>query len=246
MIEAEGPETVAAFVAEPMLGTGGIVPPPAGYWAAIQPVLAKHDVLLIADEVVTGFGRLGTMFGSDHYGIRPDFITIAKGLTSAYAPLSGSIVSERVWEVLARGTDEMGPLGHGWTYSAHPIGAAAGIANLELIDRLGLVETAGRVGGRLLAGLREALAGHANVGEVRGEGMLAAVEFMEDPGARTFFAPEKGVGAAVVGAMLEEGVIARAMPQGDILGLAPPLCLTEAEADRIVEVAAGAVRRVLG
>ena len=114
-----------------MLGTGGIVPPPAGYWEAIQKVLNKHDVLLIADEVVTGFGRLGTMFGSDHYGIEADIITIAKGLTSAYAPLSGSIVSDKVWKVLEKGTDEFGAIGHGWTYSAHPIGAAAGVANLE-------------------------------------------------------------------------------------------------------------------
>ena len=125
LIENEGPETVAAFIGEPALGTGGIVPPPAGYWEKIQAVLAKHDVLLIADEVITGFGRLGSMFGSDHYGIRPDIITIAKGLTSAYAPLSGSIVSQKMWNVLERGTDELGPIGHGWTYSAHPIGAAA-------------------------------------------------------------------------------------------------------------------------
>jgi L-2,4-diaminobutyrate transaminase len=101
---------------------------------AIQEVLKKHDILLVADEVVTGFGRLGTMFGSEHYGIEPDLITIAKGLTSAYAPLSGSIISDKVWKVLEQGTDENGPIGHGWTYSAHPIGAAAGVANLKLID----------------------------------------------------------------------------------------------------------------
>ena len=139
LIEREGADTIGAFIGEPLLGTGGIVPPPAGYWEAIQPVLKKHDILLIADEVVTGFGRLGTMFGSTHYGIEPDIITIAKGLTSAYAPLSGSIVGDRVWQVLEQGTDENGPLGHGWTYSAHPIGAAAGVANLKLIDDLNLV-----------------------------------------------------------------------------------------------------------
>ena len=157
LIEAEGPETVAAFIAEPLLGTGGIVPPPAGYWEAIQPVLEKHDVMLIADEVVTGFGRLGTMFGSTHYGMRPDIMTIAKGLTSAYAPLSGSIVSDRVYDLLMQGTDEFGPFGHGWTYSAHPIGAAAGVANLELIDRLGLVANADETGAYLVQALRSAL-----------------------------------------------------------------------------------------
>ncbi len=139
LIAREGADTIAAFIGEPVMGTGGIVPPPKGYWAAIQAVLRKHDILLVADEVVTGFGRLGTMFGSQHYGIEPDFITIAKGLTSAYAPLSGSIVSDRVWKVLEQGTDENGPIGHGWTYSAHPICAAAGVANLRLIDDLGLV-----------------------------------------------------------------------------------------------------------
>jgi len=148
LILAEGPETVAAFIGEPVLGTGGIVPPPRGYWEKIQAVLAKYDVLLIADEVVTGFGRLGSMFGSDHYGIRPDLITIAKGLTSAYAPLSGVIVSEKVWRVLEEGSDKFGPIGHGWTYSAHPLCAAAGVANLELVDELGLVAKCG--GGRRL------------------------------------------------------------------------------------------------
>ncbi|MEE2810726.1 MAG: aminotransferase class III-fold pyridoxal phosphate-dependent enzyme, partial [Pseudomonadota bacterium] len=138
LIEREGADTIAAFIGEPILGTGGIVPPPAGYWEAIQTVLKKHDILLVADEVVTGFGRLGTMFGSDHYGLEPDIITIAKGLTSAYAPLSGSIVSDKVWKVLEQGTDENGPIGHGWTYSAHPIGAAAGVANLKLLDELNL------------------------------------------------------------------------------------------------------------
>ena len=144
LIAREGADTIAAFIGEPVLGTGGIVPPPDGYWPAIQAVLKKHDILLIADEVVTGFGRTGAMFGSDKYGIEPDIITIAKGLTSAYAPLSGSIFSERVWEVLMQGTDEFGPIGHGWTYSAHPIGAAAGVANLKLVDELGLVEKRGR------------------------------------------------------------------------------------------------------
>ena len=120
------------------------------------------------------------MFGSDHYGIRPDIITIAKGLTSAYAPLSGSIVGDKVWKVLEKGTDENGPIGHGWTYSAHPIGAAAGIANLKLVDSLGLVANAGDTGAYLLAALRDALADHPHVGDIRGEGMLAAIEFVED------------------------------------------------------------------
>ncbi len=234
LIEREGPDTIAAFIGEPVLGTGGIVPPPEGYWPAIQAVLRKYDILLIADEVVTGFGRLGTMFGSDHYGIEADIITIAKGLTSAYAPLSGSIVGDKVWKVLEQGTDENGPIGHGWTYSAHPIGAAAGVANLKLLDQLDLVQNAGQTGAYLTQALCEALGGHPNVGDIRGAGMLAAVEFVEDRDDRRFFDPAQKVGARVSAAMLEEGVIARAMPQGDILGFAPPFCLTPAQADEIV------------
>jgi L-2,4-diaminobutyrate transaminase len=244
LIEREGADTIAAFIGEPVLGTGGIVPPPAGYWEAIQAVLTRHDILLIADEVVTGFGRLGTMFGSDHYGIRPDIITIAKGLTSAYAPLSGSIVGDKVWTVLEKGSDANGPIGHGWTYSAHPIGAAAGVANLRLIDSLGLVDNARDTGAYLNAAMKDALGAHPNVGEVRGEGMLCAVEFVADRATRRFFDPAQKIGPQVAAALLKRGVIARAMPQGDILGFAPPLCLTRAEADTIVGATADAVAAV--
>ncbi|WP_372423479.1 aspartate aminotransferase family protein [Salinarimonas chemoclinalis] len=246
LIEREGPDTIAAFIGEPLLGTGGIVPPPKGYWEKIGPILQRHDILLIADEVVTGFGRLGTMFGSEHYGMRPDLITIAKGLTSAYAPLSGSIVGQEMWDVLVQGSDAMGPIGHGWTYSAHPLCAVAGVANLALIDELGLVENARSVGAYFRGALADALAGHARVGEVRGDGLLAAVEFVADKDARVFFDPQAKVGAQVAAALAARGVIARAMPQGDILGFAPPLCLTGDEADTIVAATVGAVREVLG
>jgi L-2,4-diaminobutyrate transaminase len=246
MILAEGPDTIAAFIGEPILGTGGLVPPPKGYWAAIQAVLKKYDILLVADEVVTGFGRLGTMFGSDHYGMEPDLITIAKGLTSAYAPLSGSIVSDRMWQVLVQGSDQLGPIGHGWTYSAHPICAAAGVANLKLIDELGLVQNAGETGAYFRAGLSDALAGHANVGEVRGDGLMAAVEFVEDRDDRRFFDPTRKIGPAVAAALLDQGVIGRAMPQGDILGFSPPLCITRTEADVVIAAAKKAVAKVFG
>ncbi len=246
MIEDEGADTIAAFIGEPVLGTGGIVPPPEGYWEAIQKVLEKHDILLIADEVVTGFGRLGSMFGSDHYGLKPDLITIAKGLTSAYAPLSGSIVSEKMWKVLEQGTDENGAIGHGWTYSAHPIGAAAGVANLRLIDELNLVQNAGEVGTYLNKIMAEAVGAHAHVGEVRGTGMLCAVEFVKDRDSRTFFDASEKVGPQLAAALLDQGVIARAMPQGDILGFAPPFCLTHAEADEVADKTAIAVKTVLG
>ncbi|MBY4894917.1 aspartate aminotransferase family protein [Rhodobacteraceae bacterium N5(2021)] len=246
MIAREGADTIAAFIAEPVIGTGGIVPPPEGYWEAIGAILKKHDILLIADEVITGFGRLGTMFGSPFYGMDPDIITIAKGLTSAYAPLSGSVVHDRVFEVLARGTDENGPLGHGWTYSAHPIGAAAGVANLKLLDSLGLVDNAADVGPYLTAQMRAALGEHPHLGEIRGVGMLTALELVAKPGTREGFDPAAKVVPQIAAAMARRGVIARAMPQADIVGFSPPLCLTRAEADTIVGVTAEAVAEVLG
>lgn len=244
LIEREGADSIAAFIGEPALGTGGLVPPPKGYWDAIQPILKQHDILLIADEVVTGFGRLGSMFGSGHYGLESDIITIAKGLTSAYAPLSGSIVSDKVWKVLEQGTDEFGPIGHGWTYSAHPLCTAAGVANLQLIDQLNLVANAGETGAYFKQTMTEALGDHPLVGEVRGEGLLCAVEFVQDKDSRTFFDPAQKVGPQLAAALLEQGVIARAMPQGDILGFAPPLCLSREEADKIVGATVKAVEKV--
>jgi L-2,4-diaminobutyrate transaminase len=244
MIQTEGPDTIAAFIGEPVLGTGGIVPPPKYYWTKIQAVLNKYDILLIADEVITGFGRLGSMFGSEHYGIKPDLMTIAKGLTSAYAPLSGVIVSEKVWRILEKGSDEFGAIGHGWTYSSHPLCAAAGVANLELVDELGIVENAASVGAYFLAALRDAVVDNRFVGDIRGEGLLAAVELVRDKDDRVFFDSAEKVGIRVVAETLKNGVIARAMPQGDILGFAPPLCLTRDEADIVVTATAKALKSV--
>ncbi|MGR3322634.1 MAG: aminotransferase class III-fold pyridoxal phosphate-dependent enzyme [Pseudooceanicola sp.] len=246
LIAREGADTIAAFIGEPALGTGGLVPPPEGYWPAIQEVLDRHDILLIADEVVTGFGRLGCMFASEKYGMRPDLITIAKGLTSAYAPLSGSIVSDKMWAVLEEGTDRLGPIGHGWTYSAHPIGAAAGVANLTLLDDLDLIGNVRDVGPYFLSALRAALGDHPNVGDIRGEGLLCAVEFVEDRESRRFFDASRTIGASVNGALLRRGVISRAMPQGDILGFAPPFCMTRDEADTVVAALKESVEEVLG
>ena len=234
LIQQEGADTIAAFIAEPILGTGGIIPPPKGYWKAIKPILKDNDILLIADEVVTGFGRMGTMFGSIYYDLEPDFITIAKGLTSAYAPMSGSLVSKKIWKVLEKGTDENGPIGHGWTYSAHPLCAAAGVANLKYLDDANLIENVKQIGPYFLNELKNALADHIYIAEIRGEGLLAAIEFAEDKKSLKFFDPSKKIGPQIATMLLKEGVIGRAMPQGDILGFAPPLCLSKKEADIIV------------
>jgi len=244
LILAEGPDTVAAFIGEPAMGTGGLIPAPEGYWAEIQKVLAKYDVLLIADEVVTGFGRLGSWFGAQYYDMQPDLITVAKGLTSAYLPLSGVIVGDKVWQVLEQGSDQFGALGHGWTYSAHPTCVAAALANLDIIEREDLLANVREVGPYLVESLRQAVGDHPLVGEVRGVGMLAAVEFVEDKDAKRFFEPQGKIGGAVAAACLERGVIGRAMPHGDILGYAPPLTLTRDQADQIVSVTESAIRAV--
>jgi len=241
MVLDEGPDTVAAFIGEPILGTGGLVPPPEGYWGEIQRVLTKYDVMLIADEVVTGFGRLGTWFGSDYYGMKPDIITVAKGLTSAYAPLSASILSERVVDILDKGSDTFGPIGHGWTYSAHPICAAAGLANLQVLEDENMLGNVRTVGSYFQAQLKENFSDHPMVGEVRGDGMLGALEFVADKDTKTFFASDLKIGARIAAATLENGVIARAMPHGDILGFAPPLCVSTEEIDAIID----AVRKAL-
>jgi len=245
MILAEGPDTVAAMIGEPVLGTGGIVPPPEGYWAEIRKVLDRYDILLIADEVVCGFGRLGSDFGSIHYDMKPDLITVAKGLTSAYQPLSGVIVGEKVWSVLEDGTDQWGAIGHGYTYSGHPIGAAAALCNLNIIEREDLVGNARDTGAYLQKRMRETFADHPLVGESRGVGLMHALEFSSNRSKRTHFDPSLKVGAQISAACLDEGLIARAMPQGDILGFAPPLIIKPSEVDSIVERTENAVNKVM-
>lgn len=245
LIQREGPETVGAFIGEPVLGTGGITPPPQGYWEAIQAVLRKHDVLLIADEVITGFGRTGSMFGSDRYGIEPDLITIAKGLTSAYFPLSGAIVSEKVYQVMEDGADRVGSFSHGYTYSGHPIGAAAANAVLDIVENEDLPGKADTVGSYFQAQLQAKFAQLPIVGEVRGVGLMGAIEFVADRERKTRFDPALKVGARVSKAARDRGLIARAMPHGDILGFAPPLVITKAEVDEMVSIAESAVRSVM-
>jgi L-2,4-diaminobutyrate transaminase len=228
-IRAEGAETVAAFVAEPLQAAGGVIVPPAGYWQAIQPVLRRHDVLLLADEVVCGFGRLGSPFGCQHYGIQPDLVTVAKGLTSAYFPVSAALVSEAVWDTLQGGAPPQELYAHGHTTSAHPVGAAAGLANLEILEREALVERAARVGAHLQRRLRQLFADHPRVGEVRGEGLIAAVELVQEREPLQPFEPERRVGLRLHEILLEEGLICRAI--GDALAFSPPLVISEAEVD---------------
>jgi len=227
-IVREGPDSVAAFFAEPVMGAGGVLVPPARYFAAIQPVLRRHDVLLVADEVICGFGRLGRWFGSQRFGIEPDLVTIAKGVTSGYAPLSACLVSEPIVAVLRAGSAELGAFNHGYTYSGHPVAAAAALANLAIFEREGLVERADRTGARLQRRLREACASHPKVKDVRGVGMIAAVEPRDPDDAKRLQA-----------LLLADGVITRAV--GGAVAMSPALILGEDEVDELT----AALRRAL-
>jgi L-2,4-diaminobutyrate transaminase len=233
LILAEGPETVAAFIAEPIQAAGGVIVPPASYFPAIQEVLRRHDVLLIADEVVCGFGRTGETFGSQVFGLQPDLITVAKGVTSAYMPLSACIVSEPVWDVIASGSDKYGVFSHGYTYSAHPLSAAAAMTNLDIIERDGLMANAKARGDHLAERLRAEFGDHPLVGDVRGYGLLGAVEFVRSKDPLTAFDPALKVSAAVVRRSRELGVITRALPASDTISFSPPFVVTEDEIDQM-------------
>ena len=238
LILREGPETVAAFIAEPLQAAGGVLVPPPGYFPAIHEVLHRHDVLLIADEVVCAFGRLGCWFGSELFGIQPDLITVAKGLTSAYVPLSGCLVSDRVWSVVADASK--GVFGHGYTYTAHPVAAAAALENLDIIERDGLVAQAAARGARLHERLHEAFDDHPLVGEVRGIGLIGAVEFVASRSPARPFDRSLRVGPRIAKRCLERGVITRALPDADTIAFSPPFVVTEDELDEMVATARAA------
>lgn len=200
--------------------------------------------MLIADEIVCAFGRLGYQFGSERYVLEPDLITLAKGITSGYVPLSATLISARIWRGLEQGADAYGPFAHTLTYAAHPLGAAAAMANLDVIERDGLVSYARAAGDYLQQRLHVVFGDHPMVGEVRGVGLLGAVEFVADRKNKTRFDPSLGIGRRVVAECREEGVIVRAMPGGDTMGFSPPLVITRPEIDDILERCARALSRV--
>ena len=228
----EGPDTVAAFIAEPVMGAGGVIPPPEGYFQAVIPVLKKYGILFIADEVICGFGRLGKNFGSEVYGIEPDLMTLAKGLTSGYVPMSACMISDEIYEVLKSGTPEMGTFAHGYTYTAHPLTAAVALKNLEIIEQEELVQNAAKVGDYLQIELRNAVADHPLVGDVRGLGLLAGVELVADKENKTPFDLSKGTSRKMYNHLLKRGLICR--PILNTLAFSPPLIITTANVDEIV------------
>ena len=244
IIEREGPETIGAFIAEPIMGTGGVLLPPKGYFARVQALLDKHDILLIADEVITGFGRTGNWFGTGLYDLKPDLVTLAKGITSAYFPVSASVISERMWNVMEHGSPEFGPVMHGFTYSGHPVGAAIGLANLAILEGEDMVGNARVVGAHLLAGLKERLGEHPYVGEVRGEGLMIGVEFTADRAKRTPFAASSNAHRLVAAKAVEHNLMVRALPFIEVVSFSPPLCITKSDCDEAIDRFAAALEDV--
>jgi L-2,4-diaminobutyrate transaminase len=244
LIEREGGETIAAFFAEMVMGAGGLLPPPEGYFEEIVPILKKHDILLVADEVVSGFGRLGTYWGSQAYGIEPDLITSAKGVTSGYFPMSVCFISPKVWDVIEGEAAKAGLFGHGYTYSAHPVGAAAALAALKLIDELKVVENVADVGPYMLSALRDRLGQHAHVGDVRGKGLMVGIELVKDRGTKEAFPMADRTGRQILKAAAKRGLITRAL--GDTMVFAPPLIIARNEVDEIVDRFGQSVEDVLG
>jgi adenosylmethionine-8-amino-7-oxononanoate aminotransferase len=240
-ILAVGQDNVAMFLAEPVQGAGGVIVPQDDYFARIREICDQYEVLLVADEVITGFGRTGKMFALDHWNVQPDMIQFAKAITSGYFPLGGIGVSDEI----AATMDESGkPWMHAYTYSSHPVGCAVALAMLDIIEREDFPAQAAAKGKRLLVGLKDALSGHANVGDVRGLGLMCAVEIVEDRASKAEFDPAQNVGGRIGAAMVQRGMFTRM--RGDVITLAPPIITPDDEIDRIVDITAGAVQEVLG
>ncbi|MCP4006281.1 MAG: aspartate aminotransferase family protein [bacterium] len=236
----EGPETVAAIIVEPVMGTGGIIAPPADYYSRLSEICKRHGVLLLLDEVITGFGRTGRWFGMEHWDIFPDVLCFAKGISSGYLPLGGVALSDHVYETIRDQSPKGLPLMFGLTYNNHPASCAAGLANIEIVEREGLVGNARDVGEHLRKRLHQGLGSHSHVADIRGIGMLAAIECSEpgtlDPvGGKPMAFP-----AAVASRCYERGLIVRAL--WECVGIAPPLCTSAEEADQIADIVIDSIR----
>ncbi|MGA2893869.1 MAG: aminotransferase [Xanthobacteraceae bacterium] len=233
LIVKEGPETVAAFIAEPVMGAGGVIVPPRGYFEKIMPVCRKHDVFMISDEVICGFGRLGTRFGCEKLNFAPHSISVAKALSSAYLPIAGVMIPEIMYQGLLTESKKIGLFGHGFTYGGHPVSAAVALKAIEIYARDRIVETAAERATRFQARL-SALGRHPLVGEARGLGLIGGLELVADKISKRSFAPQHGVGAHAVQFAEAEGLIVRAV-LGDVVTLCPPLVISEQEVDELFD-----------
>jgi 4-aminobutyrate--pyruvate transaminase len=242
LIIAQDPETVAAFIAEPVMGAGGVIVPPAGYFPAIAAVCAKYDLYLICDEVITGFGRLGKMFGCDVVGFAPHAISIAKALSSAYVPIAGVMLPEMMYEAMLIESRKIGTFGHGFTYSGHPVAAAVALKTLDILQRDRIVDTTAAKAPQFQARLH-ALGEHPLVGEARGTGLIGAVELVADKATKRGFDPKLGVTARCAQFAQDVGLIVRAL--ADSVAVCPPLVITPAEIDVMFDRLATALNRTL-
>jgi 4-aminobutyrate--pyruvate transaminase len=232
LIESEGPDTVAAFIAEPVIGAGGVLFPPESYFDKVQAVLKRHDVLFVADEVICGFCRLGDPFGCDSYGIRPDTMTVAKQLSSAYLPIAAVLIPEFMYEAIAEHTRGRGVFAHGYTYGSHPVCAAVALRTLQLYEERHILEHVRRVAPHFETRVAR-LAGHPLVGEARSRGLLGAVELVADKASKRAFRPEQKVGTYCEDRAFEHGLVGRAI--GDRMAFCPPLIISEAQIDEMFD-----------
>jgi 4-aminobutyrate--pyruvate transaminase len=242
MILREGPETIAAFIAEPIHAGGGIIVPPASYFSRMQAVLDKYDILCLDDEIVCGFGRTGEWFGKDTVGMRPDMMALAKGLSAGHFPISAVVVSGRIYQALYDFNGAEGNFGHGFTNSGHPVGVAVASEAIRIYEEMDVVAHVRRMGARLRGHFDEIAKGSPIIGNVRGEGLMLGIELVADKASRTPFAPARKVGATFDQLAYDNGLISRCM--GDVLGFSPPLIVTEAEVDAIAELCARTVRQL--
>lgn len=230
-IAREGADTIAAFIGEPLMGAGGVLPPPEGYWARVQEVCRRNDILIVADEVINGFGRLGTTFACEYYGIDPDVLVTSKQIASSYAPLAAIIMSDEIYQGIADNTARIGTLGHGFTTTGHPVSCAIANENLAIIEERGLVANA-KASGAVLQSELARFADHPLVGDVRGAGLIAAVELVADKATKARFDPVGRAGGILFGKGHEHGVIIRAI--GDQIAFCPPLIITQDEVREMV------------
>jgi 4-aminobutyrate---pyruvate transaminase len=240
-IQREGPETVAAFIGEPVMGAGGVIPPPRTYWEKVQAVCRRHDVLVVADEVITGFGRTGRMFGCETYAIKPDVLVVSKALTSSYLPLSAVVFSDEIYQAVADNSAKIGVFAHGFTASGHPVATAVALENLDIIEEKNLVANVVDQSPHFLKRLRGFL-DHPYVGEARGVGLIGALELVAEKTGKSAFAQPGSIGAKLAELCHEEGLIIRAI--GEIIAFCPPLVISEAEVDEMFDRFAKALKRL--
>ncbi|XP_019160844.1 PREDICTED: gamma aminobutyrate transaminase 1, mitochondrial-like [Ipomoea nil] len=239
LILKEGPETIAAFIAEPVMGAGGVIPPPATYFDKIQAVVKKYDILFIADEVICAFGRLGTMFGCDKYNIKPDLVSIAKAVSSAYMPIGAVLVSPEVYDVIHSQSNKLGSFSHGFTYSGHPVSCAVALEAVKIYKERNIIEQVNRIAPKFQDGIK-AFSDSPIIGEIRGLGLILGTEFTNNKSPNDPFPPEWGVGAYFGAQCQKKGMLVRVA--GDNIMMSPPFIMTPEEVDELISIYGEALR----